>query len=71
MEALVKLREEGKILAVGVPAGDRAHVFIVDAASNDEVSELIQSLPFVGSARMESGLVGELGAPCRFYTANA
>ena len=45
MEALVKLRDEGKILAEGVPAGDRAHVFIVDAASNDEVTELIQSLP--------------------------
>ena len=48
MEALVKLRQEGKILAGGVPAGDRAHIFIVDAASNDEVTELIQSLPLWG-----------------------
>ena len=48
MEALVKLRNEGNILAGGVPAEDRAHVFSRDAASNDEVTELLQSLPLWG-----------------------
>ena len=45
MEALAKLRQDGKILAGGLPAGDRALVFIVDAASNDEVTSLLQGLP--------------------------
>ena len=48
LETLIKLRNEGKILAGGTPAGDRAHVFIVDAASNEEVTGLIQALPFWG-----------------------
>lgn len=29
----------------GVPAGQKRHVFIVDAESNDEVTELVQSIP--------------------------
>ena len=46
VEALDKLREQGKIVAGGVPAGQKKHVFIVEAASNDEVTELVQGLPF-------------------------
>ena len=46
VEALNKLVEEKKIVAGGVPAGQKRHVFIVEADSNDEVTELVQSLPF-------------------------
>ncbi len=45
LEALNKLLAEKKILAGGAVAGQRAHTFIVEAATNDEVTELVQSLP--------------------------
>ena len=35
-EYVLRLKSEGKILAGGVPVGDRAFVFITEAASNDE-----------------------------------
>ena len=46
LERLVKLEAEGKVLAGGAPAGTRGTAFIVDAASNDEVGEILMSLPF-------------------------
>ena len=46
VDALNRLLGEKKILAGGVPAGQKRHVFIVEADSNDEVTELVQSLPF-------------------------
>ncbi|NNE83064.1 MAG: hypothetical protein HKN28_03750 [Alphaproteobacteria bacterium] len=45
LEMLNGLHADGKIVAGGVPAGQKRHVFIVDAGSNDEVTELVQSLP--------------------------
>ncbi len=45
LEALTKLQSEKKILAGGCIAGQRAHAFIVEAASNEAVSELLHSLP--------------------------
>lgn len=45
VEMLNGLLADGKIVAGGVPAGQKRHVFIVDAESNDEVTELVQSLP--------------------------
>lgn len=45
LDRLNGLLADGKIVAGGVPAGQKKHVFIVDAASNDEVTELVQSLP--------------------------
>ena len=36
-DTLVKLEGDKKILAGGLPVGDRAFVFIVEAASNEEV----------------------------------
>src|SRR5712691_7135929 len=44
-EAMTKLEAEGKVRAGGVPAGSRSATFIVDAASNDEVTEILVSLP--------------------------
>ena len=46
MEALAKLTAEKKILAGGVPSGSRAVAFVVEAASNDEATELVQGVPF-------------------------
>jgi muconolactone delta-isomerase len=45
LEMLNGLLADGKIVAGGVPAGQKRHVFIVDAESNDEVTELVQGLP--------------------------
>ena len=45
MEMLNGLLADGKIVAGGVPAGQKRHVFIVDAESNDEVTELVHSIP--------------------------
>ncbi len=44
-ESLMRLQAEKKILAGGVPLGDRAVVFIMDAASHDEVDRMLRSLP--------------------------
>lgn len=46
VEILSKREAEGKILASGVLSAQRKHVFIIDAESNDEVTELVQRLPF-------------------------
>ena len=45
MEILAKLAAEKTILAGGLPSGERAIVFVAEAASNDEITELVQSLP--------------------------
>ncbi len=44
-EALTKLEAERKILAAGCLVGKRANVFIVEAASNEELHQLLMSLP--------------------------
>ncbi len=46
-DQLIKLEQEGKITG-GLPVGDRAFVFIVEASSNDEVDKLLRSLPIWG-----------------------
>jgi hypothetical protein len=45
MEILAKLTDEQKILAGGVRSGERAVAFVVEASSNDEATELVQSVP--------------------------
>lgn len=47
-EAMDKLESEGKILASGIVSGARVGVFIVDVESNNELTRLLQSLPFWG-----------------------
>lgn len=58
-EACAKLEAERKILAGGVVAGGRGAAFIVEAASNEELSRRLMSLPWwgfmqVGVTRLES-----------------
>ncbi len=44
-ESLMRLENEKKILAGGVPVGDRALVFIVEAGSHGEVDRMLRVLP--------------------------
>jgi hypothetical protein len=44
-ETLMRLEAENRILAGGVPLGERAFVFILEAASHEEVDRLVRSLP--------------------------
>ena len=52
-DAIMKLQEEKKIIAGGLPVGDRAFVFIVQASSNGEVDKLLRSLPAWGALKWE------------------
>jgi len=45
LEKLNQLLRDGKIVAGGIPAGQKKLVFIVEADSNDEVTDLVHSLP--------------------------
>jgi muconolactone delta-isomerase len=47
-DVLMKLEAQKKIAAGGLPVGDRAFVFIVEAASNEELDRLLRSLPAWG-----------------------
>jgi muconolactone delta-isomerase len=47
-DALGKLEAQKKIVAGGLPVGDRAFVFIAEAASNEELDRLLRSLPAWG-----------------------
>ncbi len=73
-DALMKLETDKKILAGGLPVGDRALVFILEAASHEEVDQLLRDLPawgvlkwvvtplqsFDGRAKMERSIVEEI-----------
>ena len=43
--ALRKLKAEKKILAGGLPVGERAFVFVLEASSNDEAGRIIRKIP--------------------------
>src|SRR3989304_7860508 len=47
-DALMKLEAQKKTAAGGLPVGDRAFVFIAEAASNEELDRLLRSLPAWG-----------------------
>ena len=47
-DALLKLEADKKILAGGLPVADRAFVFILEAASNDEVDQILRDIPAWG-----------------------
>ena len=47
-DALTALESKKKIVAGGLPLGDRAFVFIVDAKSNEEVDALLRGTPMWG-----------------------
>src|SRR5690348_7248853 len=46
---LIRLKAEGKILAGGLPVGDRAFVCIIEAASNDEADKIVRDMPLWGA----------------------
>jgi len=52
-ETLMKLETERKIPAGGALVGRRAHAFIVEAASNEELSRLLMSLPLSPMMKVE------------------
>ena len=44
-DQIQKLEAEGKIVASGLPVGERALVLVLDVSSHDEADKIIQSLP--------------------------
>jgi muconolactone delta-isomerase len=46
--AIMKLEKEGKILAGGLPVGERSFVFIAEAASHDELDKMLRGIPAWG-----------------------
>ena len=52
-DQLIKLENDKKILGGGLPVGDRAFVFIVEASSNDELDNLLRNIPMWGSLDWE------------------
>jgi hypothetical protein len=73
-DALLKLEAEKKIVAGGLPVGDRRLVFIAEAASHEELDGVLRSLPawgvltwdvtplqsFAGRAAQERSVVARL-----------
>jgi hypothetical protein len=47
-DKLIWLEKKKRILAGGLPVGDRAFVFIAEAASNEELDKLLRELPMWG-----------------------
>ena len=45
---LIELEKKKKIIAGGLPVGDRAFIFIVEAKSNDELDHMLRQLPMWG-----------------------
>ena len=52
-DQLIKLEKGRKILAGGLPVGERAFVFILEAASNEEVDQVLRNIPMWGSLDWE------------------
>ena len=50
-DLLAGLQSEGKIVAGGVLAGTRTASFIVEVASNDELDQLLEGIPWWGIMR--------------------
>lgn len=50
---LVKLKAEKRILAGGLPVGERSFVFILEASSNAEVDQLVRDVPFWAGLKWE------------------
>lgn len=48
-EQLIKLEKEKKILAGGLPVGERAMVFIIEAPSNEKLDQMLRKLPLWGA----------------------
>jgi muconolactone delta-isomerase len=52
-DQLIALEKKKKILAGGLPVGDRSFVFIAEASSNEELDQMLRKLPMWGSLDWE------------------
>jgi hypothetical protein len=52
-DALMKLERQKKIVAGGLPLGDRAFVFIMEAKSNEDVDQTLREIPMWGMVDWE------------------
>ena len=52
-EVLLKLEAQKKIVAGGLPVGDRTFIFITEASSNGELDEMLRNLPAWGVLEWE------------------
>ena len=73
-DALHKLEADKKIIAGGLPVGERKFVFVLEASSNEEVDQILRDIPswgvlkwqvtplqsFDGRAQMETNILAEL-----------
>ncbi|MGB7291173.1 MAG: muconolactone Delta-isomerase family protein [Thermodesulfobacteriota bacterium] len=50
LDQLAKWEKEGKVTG-GLPVGQRAFVFIVEASSNEELDQMLRSLPIWGGMK--------------------
>ncbi len=50
---LIELQKKKKIIAGGLPVGDRAFVFVAEAKTNDELDQMLRSLPMWGELEWE------------------
>ena len=51
---LIELEENKKIIAGGLPVGDRAFIFIMEASSNEEVDLILRNIPMLGLSSVGS-----------------
>jgi hypothetical protein len=52
-DQLIKLEKQKKILAGGLPVGERAFMFIAEASSNDALDQMLRKLPMWGALDWE------------------
>jgi hypothetical protein len=52
-DQLIGLEKKKKILAGGLPVGERTFVFIAEASSNEELDQMLRKLPMWGSLDWE------------------
>ena len=50
LDQLAKMEKEGKVTG-GLPVGQRALVFVVEASSNEELDQMLRSLPIWGGMK--------------------
>ncbi len=48
LDTLINLEADGTIIGGGVPVGDRALAFVIEADSNDHLDRLLRDLPIWG-----------------------
>jgi len=69
-EALEKLEQKGTILAGGLPLGERALVFIMEASSNEEADQILRDLPCWGVFDWEVSPILSFGKRSKEENAN-